>query len=49
MELHQFLFNTGFDNAHNALNDVKATGKCLEELIRRGIYKPEPKAQASLF
>lgn len=49
MELHKFLFNVGFDDAHNALNDVRATGKCLEELIRRGIYTPEAKAQASLF
>jgi len=33
-ELHQKLFGCKFDGAHEALSDVKATSKCLTELIR---------------
>ena len=36
-ELHQVLFGTGFDNAHNALADVEATVRCFWELRKRGI------------
>jgi DNA polymerase III epsilon subunit-like protein len=36
-ELHLKLFDTNFSGAHNALEDVKATFKCLKELIRRDI------------
>lgn len=36
-ELHQILFGTGFDNAHNALADVEATARCFWELKKRGI------------
>lgn len=36
-ELHQKLFNSGFDGAHDALNDVKATARCYFELLRIGI------------
>lgn len=35
-ELHQFLFNEGFDNAHDALADVEATVRCARELYDRG-------------
>jgi DNA polymerase-3 subunit epsilon len=40
-ELHQFLFNEGFDGAHDALNDVKATAKCFFEMKRRGVFEPK--------
>lgn len=33
-ELHQKLFNQGFDEAHNAAADVAATARCFLELIR---------------
>ncbi|MEZ4880518.1 MAG: 3'-5' exonuclease [Chitinophagales bacterium] len=36
-ELHYKLFNTGFDEAHNAAVDISATAKCFWELRRRGI------------
>lgn len=36
IELHQKLFNVGFEGAHNALNDVRATAKCFWELRRKG-------------
>jgi len=48
-ELYQFLFAEQFANAHNALADVLATSKCLEELLRREIFVPEESAQDSLF
>jgi len=38
-ELHHILFEEGFDGAHEALADVKATSRCLIELIKRGIIK----------
>lgn len=38
-ELHQFLFNDGFDGAHDALNDVKATARCFFELLKREVIK----------
>jgi DNA polymerase III epsilon subunit-like protein len=38
-ELHHKLFNKGFDNAHDATNDVDATAKCFFELVRLGIVK----------
>jgi DNA polymerase-3 subunit epsilon len=34
-ELHKKLFNTEFDNAHDALVDIKTTIKCFWELINR--------------
>ena len=34
-ELHQFLFNKPFGDAHNATADVEATTRCFLELIRR--------------
>lgn len=36
-ELHQILFNEGFDGAHDAMNDVKATARCFFELKRLGL------------
>lgn len=48
-ELHMFLFNKNFDNAHNALADVIATGNCLEDLIKRGICELSEPAQDTLF
>jgi len=38
-ELHQKLFGTGFDEAHNAAFDVAATTKVFFEIIKRGITK----------
>jgi DNA polymerase-3 subunit epsilon len=35
-ELHYKLFNTGFDEAHNAAVDIQATAKCFWELKRIG-------------
>lgn len=37
-ELHQFLFNTPFAEAHNATADVEATTRCFLELLRQGVY-----------
>lgn len=34
-ELHHFLFEIGFDGAHDALNDVRATARCYFELMRK--------------
>ncbi len=36
-KLHYKLFRTGFEEAHNAAADIKATVKCFRELKRRGI------------
>ncbi|WP_434037466.1 DNA polymerase III subunit alpha [Formosa sp. 4Alg 33] len=40
-ELHQFLFNTPFGEAHNATADVEATTRCFFELIRRKEFSVE--------
>ncbi|WP_412986800.1 DNA polymerase III subunit alpha [Pontimicrobium sp. IMCC45349] len=40
-ELHQFLFNQPFAEAHNATADVEATTRCFLELIRRREYTKE--------
>jgi len=37
-ELHQYLFNEPFAEAHNATADVEATTRCFLELIRRQQY-----------
>jgi len=37
-ELHLYLFNTPFAEAHNATADVEATTRCFLELIRRQEY-----------
>lgn len=36
-ELHQHLFAEGFDGAHDALNDVRATGRCFFELKNKNV------------
>lgn len=36
-ELHQFLFNSEFENAHSAAADILATQKCFDEMVSRGI------------
>jgi DNA polymerase III epsilon subunit-like protein len=38
-ELYFELFGRNFDNAHNALNDIRATSECYFELKRRGVLK----------
>ncbi len=40
-ELHQFLFDQPFAEAHNATADVEATTRCFLELIRRRIFTIE--------
>ncbi len=40
-ELHEFLFQESFVEAHNATADVEATTRCFFELIRRGSYTAE--------
>lgn len=36
-ELHQHLFKTDFDNAHDALEDVMATARCFFALKKQGV------------
>ncbi|NQX84591.1 MAG: DNA polymerase III subunit alpha [Flavobacteriaceae bacterium] len=40
-ELHEFLFNVPFAEAHNATADVEATTRCFLELIRKAHYTIE--------
>ena len=40
-ELHEYLFNKPFSEAHNATADVEATTRCFLELIRLGEYTKE--------
>lgn len=40
-ELHEFLFNQPFAEAHNATADVEATARCFFELIRKRQYPAE--------
>ncbi|GAB5398791.1 MAG: DNA polymerase III subunit alpha [Aureisphaera sp.] len=40
-ELHQFLFDAPFAEAHNATADVEATTRCFLELVRRRIFTEE--------
>lgn len=37
IELHEKLFASGFDGAHDAMADVRACAKCFFELVKRGI------------
>jgi DNA polymerase III subunit alpha len=49
-ELHQYLFNQPFAEAHNATADVEATTRCFLELIKREIFtKEELDVPASYF
>ena len=45
-ELHKFLFNEEFAEAHNASADVEATTRCFLELVRRKIYSLQELKQA---
>ena len=40
-ELHQYLFNEPFAEAHNATADVEATTRCFLELVRRNNFSQE--------
>ena len=40
-ELHSYLFNKPFSEAHNATADVEATTRCFLELIRREVFTTE--------
>ena len=40
-ELHEYLFNEPFKEAHNATADVEATTRCFLELVRRKQYTRE--------
>lgn len=40
-ELHEYLFQVPFSEAHNATADVEATTRCFFELLRRGVFLPE--------
>ena len=40
-ELHQYLFNVPFSEAHNATADVEATTRCFLELVRRESFTKE--------
>ncbi len=40
-ELHEFLFDQPFAEAHNATADVEATTRCFLELIRREVFTRE--------
>ena len=49
-ELHQFLFDKPFAEAHNATADVEATTRCFLELIRKEVFtKEELDVPASYF
>lgn len=46
-ELHMFLFNQGFEGAHDALADVEATARCIVEMKRRArLFPDEPLLEA---
>jgi DNA polymerase III subunit alpha len=40
-ELHHYLFDSPFGEAHNATADVEATTRCFFELVRRELFTPE--------
>ncbi len=40
-ELHSYLFNAPFGEAHNATADVEATTRCFFELVRRQVFTKE--------
>ncbi len=49
-ELHEYLFNAPFAEAHNATADVEATTRCFLELIKREVFtKEELDVSASYF
>lgn len=48
-ELHQFLFNVPFSEAHNATADVEATTRCFFELIRKEVFSLDELQQAPTY
>ena len=53
-ELHQYLFKTTFEEAHNASADVSATARCFFELVRTQIFTADqlhfgPEESAAFF
>lgn len=46
-ELHTYLFNKGFDGAHDAMSDVIACGDCFFELKKRKFYKLDEETESS--
>jgi len=40
MELHQFLLNESFTEAHNAEKDTEALARCVKVLLQQGLYQP---------
>ena len=48
-ELHQFLFGTAFNEAHNATADVEATTRCFELIRLRQFSKAELQVEDSYF
>ncbi len=49
-ELHQYLFNKPFSEAHNATADVEATTRCFFELIRTEVFtKQELEVEQEYF
>ena len=49
-ELHQYLFNQPFAEAHNATADVEATTRCFFELIRTEVFtKQELEVEQEYF
>ena len=48
-QLHDFLFNEPFSEAHNATADVEATTRCFLDLIRQGNFSLEQLSQGSGF
>ena len=48
-ELHEYLFQEAFAEAHNATADVEATTRCFFELIRRGVFLPDELQQEDRY
>lgn len=48
-ELHRHLFGEYFEWAHDAINDVEATMRCLVELLNRKVIVPETSNLMRLF
>lgn len=47
IELHETLFSCPFEDAHDALADVRACVRCFFELKRRGMFEEKKKAEVS--
>lgn len=48
-ELHQYLFQQSFEEAHNATADVEATSRCFLELLRKEHYSLEELQQGAAY